>query len=66
MKQKVNPIVGVIIAVAVIAVVGFVSMKIFGGSSGPAAEQIAKPLNPNDPHFKADPKLAGGGGGQGN
>lgn len=66
MKDKVNPIVGVIIAIVVVLVVGFASMKLFTGNGGQAAPQIAKPLNPDDPHFKPDPKLSGGPGQGGN
>ena len=62
MNQKINPIVGVIIAIAAVAAVGFVSMKLFASNAGVAPSQIARPNNPADPHFKPDPKLAGGGG----
>jgi hypothetical protein len=64
MKQKVHPILAVVLGLLVLLGVGWVSMRIFG----PAPEQqvMVKPDNPDDPRFKMDPKLAeklGGGPG---
>ena len=62
MNQQVNPVIGVIIAIVAIAAVGFVSMKLFASNAGVAPTQVPHANNPNDPHFKADSRLAGGGG----
>jgi hypothetical protein len=61
MSQKVSPIVAVVIALVVLIGVGLLSTKLFAGS-GVDKQLIVKPDNPSDPHFKPDPKLAGGSG----
>ena len=64
MKQKVNPIVAVLIGIAVMLGVGFASYKMFGTSAtGSGKEVHIAPSNPNDPKYKGDPRLAGAGGG---
>lgn len=62
MRQKIHPAVAVVIAIAVIAVIGLVSTK-FIGVGEPAKPIVVPAPDRNDPHFKADPKLSGGGGG---
>ena len=68
MNQKVNPAVGVAVAVVAALILVFIGIKVFrggggsnGGSDGKAV--IVKPSNPNDPKFTEHlPKgLAGGG-----
>jgi hypothetical protein len=63
MNQKVHPAVVVILALVVLAGVGFLSMKLFPADGGANKQVTVKADNPNDPKFKADPKLSGGGGG---
>jgi hypothetical protein len=61
MSRKISPIVAVVIALIVLIGVGLLSTRLFAGN-GSDKQVIVKPANPNDPHFRPDPKLAGGGG----
>ncbi len=60
MNQKVNPVVGVLIAVAVLAGVGYLSLKIFGTNKELAPSTVVAKPNMNDPKFRPDPNLGGG------
>ena len=61
MNKKINPVAAVVIAVVVLAGVGFASMKLFGPERGAlAAQTVVKISNPDDPKYQADPKLGGG------
>jgi hypothetical protein len=63
MKKKINPVIGLIIAVVVLAGVGFLTSKFFGGPTGGSGKTIIiKPDNPSDPKYRGDPAIAGGGG----
>ena len=62
-KTRINPVVAVILALIVLAGVGYLSLKLFGDGSGADKVVSVKADNPNDPKFRADPKLSGGGGG---
>jgi hypothetical protein len=59
LKKNVNPVVAVIIAIVVLIGVGFLSLKLLGGG-GEKPVIVAKP-DMNDPKFKQDPRLGGGG-----
>lgn len=61
MQQKISPVFAVILGIIVLAGVGFLSLKLFGPSSAGGTEVRVKMNNPNDPKFKPDPHLAGGG-----
>jgi hypothetical protein len=60
MNQKVNPVVGVLIAIVVLAGVGYLSLKIFGTNKELAPSTVVATPNMNDPKFKPDPRLGGG------
>jgi len=63
MKQKVSTgtAVGVIVGVvALVAIVLFAVSKRDTHSDSTGEEVVVKIKNPNDPKFKADPKLSGG------
>ncbi|MGC8669154.1 MAG: hypothetical protein ACP5VE_13655 [Chthonomonadales bacterium] len=63
MNRKVNPVVAVIILVAALVAVGIAGFRVLSASGGSASHGFRlQPANPEDPHFKPDPKLAGGGG----
>lgn len=62
--MKINPFVGAAIAAIVLVVVGFLSLKVYQKTNGDDKQVVVKIPNPNDPRFKADPRLAGGGGGK--
>jgi len=61
MKQKVNPVVAIVICLIAAAVVGMLSMKVFAPNTGEDTKVVVPKPNMNDPHFKPDPKLSGGG-----
>jgi hypothetical protein len=60
LKQKVNPVVAVIIAIVVLVGIGFLSMKLIGNGSGSDKQVVVPKPDMNDPKFKQDPKLGGG------
>lgn len=63
MNRKVNPIVAVVILLAALAAIGVAGFRILGASGGGTSPGFrVHPQNPDDPHFRPDPKLAGGGG----
>ena len=62
MKQKINPVVAVVIAVVVLIGLGLTGMKVMSSAGSEEAKPMSvKVTNPNDPKYQRDPKLAGGG-----
>ena len=61
LKKNVHPVVAVLIAVAVLVVVGLLSMRLFGGDGGEGKQIRVSAPNPDDPKFKQDPRLGGSG-----
>ena len=59
MNKKVSPVVGIIIALAVLIGVGLLSTKLFAGN-GSDKQTVVKIDNPNDKRFQPDPRLGGG------
>jgi len=63
MKKSVSPAAAAVAIILVIAIVGALLMKFTGSTGAGSSDQVTvKAPDKNDPHFKADPKLAGGGG----
>jgi hypothetical protein len=62
LKRGINPVVAIVIAIVVVLGVGWLSMRLFGGSTeegGPPI--IIKPAHPDDPKYRGNPNLAGSG-----
>ena len=67
MSEKVNPAVGIAVAVVAVLIIAFIGIKVFrgsgndGGSEGKAVN--IRPSNPNDPKYTEHlPKGIAGGG----
>ncbi|WP_395138827.1 hypothetical protein [Armatimonas sp.] len=63
MKEKVNPLVLIVVGVVVLAGVVLLIWKTSQATPNEAPGIIVKPADPNDPKYKPDPRLNLGGGG---
>jgi hypothetical protein len=62
LKRNVNPAVAIVIAIVVVLGIGWLSMRLFGGSTeGGGQPIIVKPAHPEDPKYRGNPNLAGSG-----
>jgi len=63
MNRKIHPIVAVVVLLVALVAISIAGYLMLGTPSGSSSRGFRlQPANPQDPHFRADPKLAGGGG----
>ena len=60
MKKQINPVLAITLIVILVSGAVFIAVKSMTGNSA-SGPVIVKPANPDDPKFKADPKLGLGG-----
>ena len=62
LKRNIHPVVAIVIALAVLLGVGWLSMLLFGGGTeGGGRPIVVKPAHPDDPKYRGDPNIAGSG-----